>query len=640
MAALPVSLPVAASALTATAAYLNARWQVSYDLHLLKSILPTVANVAWWTQRDRVNFFYRLEDLATSKSSENRVFLRFEDMTYTYAQAYDTVLRYANFLKDRRGVKKGEMVALDFQNTDTFIFLLLALWAIGAVPALINYNLTGAALVHCVKRANARLMLIDPTVAGDVGEDVKSELSGTMFEVVTPQLESQMLAFDGTRPADELRSGAAGEAMGILIYTSGTTGLPKAAIVSWAKVAVVGGFTSRLVGTGKNDVFYTAMPLYHSTAMLLGFAHTLNVGATFAMSRKFSTSHFWDDVRKHNATIIQYVGETCRYLLSAPTKLDPVTGENLDKKHKVRVAFGNGLRPDVWNAFKERYGIETIAEFYGATEGSFATWNVSRNDFSMGSVGRAGALYNLLVGRSIAIVEVDHETELPLRDPKTGFCVRTPEGEPGELLFCLPAKNVEARFQGYYGDAGATSKKIMRNVFSKGDAWFRTGDVVRRDGEHRIYFNDRIGDTFRWKSENVSTAEVAHILGLHPGIQESNVYGVEIPGHEGRAGCAGVVFKPSALGHDGVPTSETLKTLAEHVRANLPRYALPLFLRVAKDGSLESTGTNKQQKVGLRNEGVDPSKTGNDDIFWLKGASYERFGSNDWSSLQGGKVKL
>lgn len=386
------------------------------------------------------------------------------------------------------------------------------------------------------------------------------------------------------------------------------------------------------------------MPLYHSTAMLLGFSHTLLAGGTFAMSRKFSTSLFWDEVRKHGASIIQYVGESCRYLLSAPTRTDPATGENLDRKHKVRVAFGNGLRPDVWDRFKDRFGIETIAEFYGATEGSFATWNLSRNDLGMGAIGRSGTLYNLILGRSVAVVEVDHDTELPYRDPKAGFCRRAARGEPGELLFRLPAKDVESRFQGYYGDRDATSKKIMRDVFAKGDAWFRTGDVVRWDAQNRVYFHDRIGDTFRWKSENVSTAEVAQVVGLHPAVLEANVYGVELPHHEGRAGCAAVVFRPGALvGGDvgrGMPSDETLKTLAQHARRGLPKYALPLFLRVVKEGTLQNTGTNKQQKTNLRSEGVEPGRTGLDDVFWLKGDTYVRFGPEDWTALQGGKVKL
>jgi acyl-CoA synthetase (AMP-forming)/AMP-acid ligase II len=384
------------------------------------------------------------------------------------------------------------------------------------------------------------------------------------------------------------------------------------------------------------------MPLYHSTALLLGFVHTLSVGATFAISRKFSTSLFWDEVRRHKATIIQYVGETCRYLLSAPVRTDPVTGENLDRKHHVRVAFGNGLRPDVWNRFKERFGIETIAEFYGATEGTMAMWNLSRNDYSMGAIGRSGALYNLILGRTIAIVEVDHETGLPYRDPITGFCVRVRPDEPGELLFKLPPKDVGSRFQGYYGDQESSSKKVMRSVFGKDDAWFRTGDVVRWDRENRVYFMDRIGDTFRWKSENVSTAEVAQVVGLHPAVLESNVYGVQLPHHEGRAGCAAVVFKPSAVVGEpnGLPTSETLKSLAQHVRQGLPKYALPLFIRVVRNGAIQTTGTNKQQKNRLREEGVDPAKIGSDTIFWLRGDSYVRFGPKEWKKLQAGGVKL
>ncbi|KAK4452174.1 hypothetical protein QBC34DRAFT_41657 [Podospora aff. communis PSN243] len=641
MSLLPVPVSLAAPALAAVGAYLNARYQVSYDLEMLGSVIPTVLRVAWWGTRGQLNTFYRLEALATSKSSENRIFLRFEDRQYTYAQAYDTVLRYSNWLKTCRGVKKGELVALNFQNTDTFIFLLFAVWSLGAVPALINYNLSGKALAHCVTRAAARLVLVDPVVAGNIGDDVRSELRDVSFEVVTPELEHQMLGMEPVRPEDDVRSDAQADDMGILIFTSGTTGLPKAAIVSWAKIAIVGGYTARWIGTKSTDVYYTAMPLYHSTAMLMGLSNALSAGATFAIGRKFSTSRFWEDVRKHDANIVQYVGETCRYLLSAPPATDAITGENLDRKHNVRIAFGNGLRPDVWNRFKERFGIGTIAEFYGATEGSYGTWNLSRNDFGMGAVGRNGALYNLILGSGVAIVQVDHETELPWRDPKTGFCRQVAYGEPGELMFKLPAKNIKSRFQGYYGDKDATSKKILNSVFSKGDAWFRTGDVVRSDQENRLFFTDRIGDTFRWKSENVSTAEVAQVVGAHPAIAEANVYGVELPHHEGRAGCAAVILGSGvSLGPDGEPTPEVLRSLAGHVKAGLPKYALPLFIRVVKAGNLQATGTNKQQKHSLRNEGVDPEKTAGDAVFWLKGDTYAMFSPRDWKSLKIGGVTL
>lgn len=245
------------SAGAAAAAYVNARAQLSYDYKLLGSVIPATIGVNWRTFRGRINFFYNLESLATSRSSANRAFLLFEDKTYSYAQAYDTVLRYANWLQKERGVKKGEIVALDFQNTDTYIMLILALWAIGAKPALINYNLSGKPLIHCIKKSTARLVLIDPTVVDNVGDDVRAELSGVTFEAVTVQMEAQILSMDPTRPSDDLRSDADAFDMSMVIYTSGTTGLPKAAYVSWAKAATASEFTARLIGTKTSDVFYT-----------------------------------------------------------------------------------------------------------------------------------------------------------------------------------------------------------------------------------------------------------------------------------------------------------------------------------------------------------------------------------------------
>jgi acyl-CoA synthetase (AMP-forming)/AMP-acid ligase II len=353
-----------------------------------------------------------------------------------------------------------------------------------------------------------------------------------------------------------------------------------------------------------------------------------------AIARKFSTSHFWEDVRHHGATIIQYVGETCRYLLSAPPSLDPETGDSLDRKHSVRIAFGNGLRPDVWNRFKERFGIDTIAELYGETEGHFMTLNLSRNDFSMGAVGRTGWLYHLLMGSICSMIEVDYGSDLPLRDAKTGFCRKVKTGETGELLFRLPA-DISPLFQGYYGNETATGKKILRDVFRKGDVWFRTGDVLRWDGEGRLFFIDRIGDTFRWKSENVSTAEVSQVVGLHPAVREANVYGVKLPHHEGRAGCAAIVLEPP-----GDPSDQVLRTLAEHVRKDLPNYARPIFLRILKEANTPATGTNKQMKHALREQGVSPTEVGSDTLFWLKNGTYVRFGDREWSEMNGARLKL
>ncbi len=374
------------------------------------------------------------------------------------------------------------------------------------------------------------------------------------------------------------------------------------------------------------------MPLYHASALIIGFFHCFEAEATFAVGRKFSTKLFWKDVRKHNATIIQYVGETCRYLLAAEPDIDPTTGENLDKKHNVHLALGNGLRPDVWARFQERFGIEGIGEFYSSTEGLGGTWNYSRNGFSRGAIGRNGWLYGLIMKSGIAIVERDQETDAPCRDPKTGLCLAIPRGEIGELLYRLP-EDTKQIFQGYYNNDKATNSKIIRDVFKKGDKYFRSGDLVSWDSEGRMYFHDRIGDTFRWKSENVATTEVSATIGLHPAVEEANVYGVQLPHHDGRAGCAAIALKTD-------PDQSLLRSLAEHATARLPKYAVPIFLRLGKGLSAAVTGTNKQQKHSLRAEGVDPTKVGDDELYWLQGDTYVRFGKGDWDQMNAGQVKL
>jgi len=241
----------------AIAAYINARHSLSYDQNLLAAITPSAITLLLRNYRGRLSLYYQFEYLATSKTSANRAFLKFEDKSYTYAQAYDNVLRYGNWLKTRRGVKKGEIVGLDFQNCDSFVFLILALWSLGAQPALINYNLSGKALIHCVKRASARLMLVDPVVIGNVGEDVRHELPETSFEAFTSELIAEAMTIEPVRQPDEVRSDLKMDDMAMLIYTSGTTGLPKAAIVSWAKLSIAGLFTTRWIGTKSSDVFYT-----------------------------------------------------------------------------------------------------------------------------------------------------------------------------------------------------------------------------------------------------------------------------------------------------------------------------------------------------------------------------------------------
>jgi acyl-CoA synthetase (AMP-forming)/AMP-acid ligase II len=667
--ALAYLIPAAAAGL----AYFNGRHGLAYDWPVFSSLFFSQINGALHERRDTLNLFYELESQAQS-SRANHAWIIFQGQTWTYAQAYDIVLRYGTWLESR-GVEKDEIVAMDFVNSEVFVWVWFGLWSIGAKPAFLNYNLTGKPLVHTVKTSTARLVLVDEEgrdkfskemlrehgftrtdradkveytfvmAQADIPRSVKNETktpkaavdAGTVAEPLQAQraleliffdstLQSQILTHPATRLPNSSRSNQKRSDMAMLIYTSGTTGLPKPAIMSWSKCSGGAKFISNWMSL-KNDIVYTSMPLYHSSASVLGVCAVLRCGATLCLSKKFSHKTFWPEIRDSNATVLHYVGETCRYLLSAPPS-------PLDKQHRIRAAFGNGLRPDVWEPFKQRFGITTIFEFYAATEAPGGLFNRSSNSFSAGAIARNGTLGNALISTKLALVRMGAESSEPVRDPKTGLCQICDYNEPGELLGALDAKNITQGFQGYYGNEKATSSKIIRNVRKKGDAYFRSGDLMRWDDEGRFWFVDRIGDTFRWKAENVSTAEVASALGSHPSIAEANVYGVSVPKHDGRAGCAAVVLKSDT------PTEQTLRSLAEHVKKQLPTFAVPIFLRVTKE--MQLTGTNKQQKHMLQKEGIDPSvsEQAGDVLYWLRGGTYLRFTKKDLETIEGGGVKL
>jgi acyl-CoA synthetase (AMP-forming)/AMP-acid ligase II len=617
-------------------------------------------------RRDTLNLFYELESQATS-SHANHPWIVFQGQKWTYAQAYDVVLRYGAWLKSE-GVEKDEIVAMDFVNSEVFIWVWFGLWSIGAKPAFINYNLMGKPLVHTIKTSTARLVLVDENARDKFTEDVmkdhgffKTDEEKYGFEMTasevprsvrnqttTPRalepspaqakvqrelqilyfdkaLEAHILSFPPTRQPDSARAGQTRTSMAMLIYTSGTTGLPKPAVMAWGKCSIGAKFVSSWLSLSGDDVVYTSMPLYHSSASVLGVCAALRAGTTICLSAKFSHKTFWPEVRASNATIIHYVGETCRYLLSAPP--DP-----LDKTHKLRAAFGNGLRPDVWEPFKSRFNIPTIYEFYAATEAPGGMWNRSTNAFSAGAIGRNGTLSSLLFSAGLCVVRMESDTSDPMRS-SSGLCILATPNEPGELLYKLDPAQIAQKFQGYFNNDAASSSKILRNVKSAGDAWYRSGDLMRRDADGRWWFVDRIGDTFRWKAENVSTAEVADILGKHEHVREANVYGVQVPGHDGRAGCAAVVLKAET-------TEEVLCSLATHVKKELPGFAQPVWLRVTKE--MQTTGTNKQQKSVLQREGIEVGdvESEGDMMFWLKGEKYVRFTKRDLDALKGGKVKL
>ncbi|PWY78501.1 long-chain fatty acid transporter [Aspergillus sclerotioniger CBS 115572] len=649
---LPIPLTIAGPAVVATLAYLNAKFSLSYDKHMILSMLNTGSNAKSAMRRDEVNHFYVLEKHARDPKIKDRPFLVYDGRSWTFHETYVLVLQYGVWLKQVHGVKPREVVAMDFMNSATFVFVWFGLWSIGAAPAFINYNLTGKPLTHSIQASTARLLLVEEELRQHFSSEQLEMFAAPDFrdgkgpvELIffTPEVEAQILQMEPTREDNTARGGIQLRDMAVLIYTSGTTGLPKPAILPWRKVWASGVLMHNWLNLTKDDRLFTCMPLYHSSAAIIGVISCLWTGAAVIIGRKFSSRKFWPEAREADATIVQYVGETMRYLLAVPPSIDPITGEDLDKKHRVRLALGNGLRPDIWNRVKERYNIPTIAELYASTEGTGGLFNLSSNDFSAGAIGRNGALTSMIIGRGIAIVEVDQESQEPWRDSKTGFCKKVPWGEPGELLHALNPQDPGETFGGYYQNTKATESKILRDVLRKGDVYYRSGDLVRWDKEGRWYFSDRLGDTFRWKSENVSTSEVAEVMGVHPAVHEANVYGVALPNHDGRAGCAAIVFQQQTRAEDQSvvlpPSNEILNSLAAHVLKNLPRFAAPQFLRVMAE--MEGTGNNKQQKHVLRTQGVDPSLVAaNDRMYWLQGNQYVPFEGKDWNRLQAGKARL
>jgi len=403
----------------------------------------------------------------------------------------------------------------------------------------------------------------------------------------------------------------------LYIYTSGTTGLPKAANVSHSRLMQWSHWFAGLMDTRSTDRMYNCLPMYHSVGGVLATGAVLVGGGSVVISGKFSAHQFWNDVIRWDCTLFQYIGELCRYLLhSAP--------HPHETEHRIRMCCGNGLRPDVWDDFKRRFRIPQILEFYAATEGNVSLFNVD------GKSGAIGRIPSFLAHRFPAtLVKFDVETDAPLRDAQ-GFCIRCAPNEVGEAIGKIPNDplSIASRFEGYTSRE-ASESKILRNVFERGDAWFRTGDLMRRDEKGYFYFVDRVGDTFRWKGENVATSEVTEAICAFRGVKEANVYGVAIPGTDGRAGMAALV------------TDEELDLVAfrTHLSQRLPEYARPLFLRIRSE--LDVTATFKHRKDALVRQGYDP--TASADVIYFddrERSVFVRLDETLYDRIQSGAIRF
>ncbi len=511
----------------------------------------------------------------------DRVLLRFEAETVTYGEFNAMANAFVAVFK-QAGVSR-ERVALMMENSPSLLAAQAAVAKVGAIGALINTHLSGAPLSHVLLASQARHVFVDARCLPQVvalpdcaGLTVWGQGDSRDLPPHVEPLDAALATADRAEPAmPDVRC----RDVFLHIYTSGTTGYPKAAIVRHGRYIISGIGLSTLLGIRASDVMYAPLPLYHGESNFVGFSVAVRVGGTFASRRRFSASEFLDDVRRHGATAFVYVGELCRYLLRQPPTPH-------DRDHQLRLAVGAGLRPDIWEAFQQRFGIPRIIEMYGATEGNVSLMNRTGR---VGSVGRAHPFQH----KQIRLARFDVEKG-DLARAADGFLVECGVDEPGELLGRISRRGAMP-YDGY-SDARASAAKVVRNAFRRGDAYFRTGDLLRRDRDGYYYFVDRVGDTFRWKGENVATQEVAEILNGAPGVSETNVYGVQIPGNDGRAGMAAVVLAPGA----------EFDPVAFYAHAEqLPAYARPLFVRLMP--AMDVTGTLKQRKADLQRQGYDVS---------------------------------
>ncbi|MDX7952043.1 long-chain-acyl-CoA synthetase [Lichenihabitans sp. Uapishka_5] len=511
--------------------------------------------------------------------------------------------RYAGWAR-AQGIRKGDVVALLMFNRPDYLAVWLGFAKIGAATALLNTNQTGAALAHSVKVVGARLAVVEAALRPTLQDALDRHDTTVALHVYgsddagLPRIDEAVAAFSDANPADLERPPLSIDDRCVFVYTSGTTGLPKAANINHYRVLLAMQAFAGVSGAKAGDRLYSCLPMYHTNGGVLAPGAMLSVGGTCVLRDRFSAREFWSDIQRHDCTMFIYIGELCRYLLNSPPHPD-------ERRHRIRLAFGNGLRPDVWEPFRARFRIPRIVEFYGATEGNSTIFNF---DGTPGAVGRVPGWAEKKF--PMRLIRFDVEAEMPVRDAE-GRCIACGPDEPGELvgLIVNDPKRPANRFEGY-ADRRATETKILRDVFEPGDMYFRTGDLLRRDKLGYFFFIDRVGDTFRRKGENVATSEVSEHLTTFPGVREANVYGVPVPGLEGKVGMASLIVDD--------PAGFDFAAFQRHCVQALADYARPVFVRLPR--ALDITGTFKQRKVGLVAEGFDPART-DDPLFVVNPAT-------------------
>ena len=533
--------------------------------------------------RDGHTFPELIDDLATRQG--DRPALLSEGECLTFRELAERSNRYSRWALSL-DLPAGATVGLLMPNRPDYLAAWIGLTRVGLTAALLNTNLTGASLAHCIAvAAPAHVVVAGACTDAFAGAAAHLAAPPRAWLRQEGELDAALDALPGDPLAPDERRPVALSDRALCIYTSGTTGLPKAANVSHRRIMTWSRWFAGLAALTPEDRMYDCLPLFHSVGGVVAPGCVLSAGGSVVIAERFSASRFWDEVARWDCTLFQYIGELCRYLLNAAPAGGPVPS------HRLRLCLGNGLRPDIWQAFQDRFALPEILEFYAATEGSFSLVNVE------GKVGSIGRVPPVLAHRfPAAIVRFDVEAGRPERG-EDGFCRRAAPGEVGEAIGLIGQAEGAGSFEGYTSRADSDAK-VLRDVFAPGDRWFRTGDLMRRDAAGFFYFVDRVGDTFRWKGENVATSEVAEVVMGVPGVVEATVYGVAVPGHDGRAGMAALVVEPGFA----------LPALRERLAERLPAYARPVFLRV--QSAIAATDTFKQRKAPLVADGFDPGRVG------------------------------
>jgi fatty-acyl-CoA synthase len=540
----------------------------------------------------------------------------------TYRQLGRSLNQYARW-GIAQGLQSGDVVALLMPTCSEYLAIWLGLTRIGAVVALINSQLAGDVLAHSINIAQPMILIVGADLAPRVTQirarldaNLKCRVHGSgapQFASIEPELGANSTESLSSSEQPQLPI----DSTALYIYTSGTTGLPKAAKISHYRLMQWSHWFAGMMNTRSDDRMFNCLPLYHSVGGVVAVFATLVSGGAVVLRPRFSASDFWRDVRDEKCTLFQYIGELCRYLVNSPH-------QDIETTHSLRLACGNGLRPEVWEVFQNRFRIPQILEYYASTEGNFSLYNCE------GQPGALGRIPPFLASKSpIALLRFDVETSEPWRNA-AGFCERCGPNEVGEAVGFMPGDSAArvGRFEGY-ADAQASARKVLNNVFAPGDSWYRSGDLMRRDESGFYYFVDRVGETYRWKGENVSTAEVMSALAASPGVIEGVVYGVTVPGADGRAGMAAIVVRAEF----------DLAAFHADITARLPAYARPVFVRLLT--SLEATGTFKPRKQELAQAGFDPA--GSNDPLYFDDVRSQRYVLVDkvlYAAIAAGTVRV